>query len=157
MATALLVVGSTLTFWIPWQTSFASTSSYSSVVQRARLLVYLQAANLRFVPINAHVTWWHVAESWRLKRRQNVITALTTMPQGWVSARKHQCTAAITTMWTESLWAFSESYTADDSWIVHSSNGGQQGDKRAHNSTTKESFCTIIIHLCCCMIEIMRV
>jgi len=26
-----LVGGSTLTFWIPWQTSFASTSSYSSL------------------------------------------------------------------------------------------------------------------------------
>ena len=31
VATALLVAGSTLTFWIPWQTSFASTSSYSSL------------------------------------------------------------------------------------------------------------------------------
>ena len=39
VATALLVAGSTLTFWIPWQTSFASTSSCSSVVQSARLLV----------------------------------------------------------------------------------------------------------------------
>jgi len=35
VATALLVAGSTLTFWIPWQTSFASTSSYSSVIQSA--------------------------------------------------------------------------------------------------------------------------
>jgi len=26
-------------FWIPWQTSFASTSSYLSVLQSARLLV----------------------------------------------------------------------------------------------------------------------
>ena len=26
-------------------------------------------------------------------------------------------------MWTESSWAFPESYTADDSWIVHSSDG----------------------------------
>jgi len=38
VATALLVAGST-TFWTPWQTPFASTSSYSSIVQRARLLV----------------------------------------------------------------------------------------------------------------------
>ena len=36
VATALLVAGSTLTFWIP---PFASTSSYSSVVQSTRLLV----------------------------------------------------------------------------------------------------------------------
>jgi len=26
--------------------------------------------------------------------------------QGWVLARKHQCTTAITMMWTETLWAF---------------------------------------------------
>ena len=39
VATALLVAGYTLTFWILWQTSFASTSSYSSVVQSAMLLV----------------------------------------------------------------------------------------------------------------------
>ena len=55
-------------------------------------------------------------------------------------------------MWTETLWAFPESYTADDSWIMRSSNGGQRGDKRAHNSTTKVTFCTITrnthAHLC---------
>jgi len=38
VATALLVAGSTLTFWIP---PFASTSSYSSVFQSARLLEWL--------------------------------------------------------------------------------------------------------------------
>jgi len=38
VATALLVAGSTLTFWIPWQTLFASTSLYSSIAQSARLL-----------------------------------------------------------------------------------------------------------------------
>ena len=37
--TALLVASSTLSFWIPGQTPFASTSSYSSVVQSTRLLV----------------------------------------------------------------------------------------------------------------------
>jgi len=63
-------------------------------------------------------------EPWRPKRRQNIITALTTLPQGWVSACKHQSTTAITTMWTESLWAFPESYAADDSWIGRSSDGG---------------------------------
>jgi len=39
VATALLVAGSTLTFWIPWQTSFASTSSFSSFAESARPLV----------------------------------------------------------------------------------------------------------------------
>jgi len=55
---------------------------------------------------------------WRPKWRQNIITALTKLPQGWVSVRKHQSTTGITTMWTECWWAFPESYTADDSWIV---------------------------------------
>jgi len=36
VATALLVAGSTPSFWIP---QFVSTSSYSSVIQSARLLV----------------------------------------------------------------------------------------------------------------------
>jgi len=40
VATALLVAGSTLTFWIPWQTLFASTMSYSSIIQSARRLAY---------------------------------------------------------------------------------------------------------------------
>jgi len=51
-------------------------------------------------------------------------------------------------MWTESLWAFSESYTADDSWVVRSSDGGQRGDERAHNSTNQGEFlhnyCTFV-------------
>jgi len=64
---------------------------------------------------------------------------------------------AITTMWTESSWAFPESYTADDSWILHLSDGGEWGVKRAHNSTTKVSFYTIIIRLCHCMIVITTV
>ena len=66
---------------------------------------------------------WQI-EPWRPRRRQNVITALTTLPQGWVSARKHQCTTAITKVWTEFSWAFPESYTGNDSWIVRSSDGG---------------------------------
>ena len=55
---------------------------------------------------------------------------------------------AIMSVWTESSWAFPKSYTADDSWIVRTSDGGQQGDKRPHNSTTKVSFCTSIISFC---------
>jgi len=60
-------------------------------------------------------------------------------------------------MWTKSSWAITESYTADDSWIVRSSDGGQRGDLRAHNPTTKVSFCTIIVRLCHCMIAITTV
>ena len=68
-------------------------------------------------------------KSWRPRRRQNIITALTKLPQGWVSARKHQCTTAITTMWTKSSWAFPESYTADDRSCAQAmgGTGGQKG------------------------------
>ena len=41
VVTAILVASSTLTFWISWQTPFASTSSYSSVIQSTRLLIQL--------------------------------------------------------------------------------------------------------------------
>jgi len=54
------------------------------------------------------------------KTKTNVITALTTLPQRWVSARKHQCTTAITTMWAESSWAIPESCAAR---IMRSSDG----------------------------------
>ena len=48
-------------------------------------------------------------------------------------------------MWTESSWAFPESYTADDSWIVRWSDGGQRGDLRAHNSTEfLHKYCTLV-------------
>jgi len=96
-------------------------------------------------------------EPWRPKRRQNIITAFTMLPQRWFSTHKYQYTTAITKKWTESSWAFPESYTADESWIVRSSDGGQQEDKRAHNSTIKVSFCTTIIRLFHCMIAITRV
>jgi len=102
VATALLVAG--------LETPFASTSSYTSIVQSGRLL--LQAANLRLIPINTRhmmttlFNWSSSSEPWWPKRRQSMITALTTLPQGWVSARKHQCTTVITRMWTESSWVF---------------------------------------------------
>jgi len=73
------------------------------------------------------------------------------------STHKHQCMTAITTNWTESSWAFPESYAANDSWIMRSSNDGQWVDKRAHNSTTKVSFCTIVTRFCHCMIAITMV
>ena len=156
MAIALLVAGSTPTFWIP---QFVSTSSYSSVVQalgcshNCRRLTY---GSFQLTHMSRDVHAVQLIEPWRPKQRQN-ISALTTLPQRWFSTRKHQYTTAITTMWTESSWVFPESYTADDRWIVRSSDGGQRGDKRVHNSTIKVIFCTIIIRLCHCMIAITRV
>ena len=87
-----------------------------------------------------------IDEQSRSTGRQNITTALTKLPQGWVLARKHQCTTAITTMWTESSWAFPESYTADDSWIMHSSNGDQRKTKALRTPQLHEaSFCTLYV------------
>ena len=83
VATTLLVAGSTLAFWIPWQTSFASTSSYLSVVQSARRLAN-GSFQLTHMSRDDHAV--ELIEPWRPRRRQNIITALTTLPQGW-----HQC------------------------------------------------------------------
>ena len=66
-------------------------------------------------------------ELWRPKRRQNIITALTTLPQEWVSTRKHQYTTAIATMWTESSWAFPESYAAGSCARAMADNGETKG------------------------------
>jgi len=156
VATALLVAGSTLTFWIPL---FASTSSYSSVVKAQGCYCNcrrLACCTFQLTHMSRDDHAVQLIEPWRPRRRQNIITALTTLPQGWVSARKHQCTTEITAMWAESSWAFHESYTADDSWIVRSIDGGH-GETKGLNSTTEVSFCTIIICLCHCTIATTRV
>ena len=41
----------------------------------------------------------------------------------------HVSISARHTMWTESSWAFPESYNVDESWIVRSSDGGPRGEK----------------------------
>ena len=58
MATTLLVAGSTLTFWIPSQTPFASTSSYSSVVVQSARLSWPPCRRLNYGSFQlTHVTW----------------------------------------------------------------------------------------------------
>ena len=133
MATALLVAGSTLTFWIPWQTQCASTSLYSSVVQSATSLgcsyncKRLTCGSFQLTHMSRDDHDVQLIELWRPKQRQNIITALTTLPQGWVSPRKHQCTTAITTMWTESSWAFPESSAAGSCARAMADNGETKG------------------------------
>jgi len=82
VATALLVAGSTLTFWKP---PLASTSSCSSVFQSARLLHNcrrLTDGSFQLTHMSRDVHAVQLIEPWRPKRRQNIITALTTLPQG---------------------------------------------------------------------------
>jgi len=68
-----------------------------------------------------------------------------------VSAHKHQCTTAVTTMWTETSWAFPESYTAGSCARVMADNVGEK------KAPYRVSFRTIIILLCHCMIAITKV
>jgi len=130
VATALLVAGSTPTVWIP---QFLSTSSYSSVVQalgcshNCRWLAFL-------IPINAHVMWWccsiELIEPWGQNEDRTLLQHTQRCHNSeFRHVRKHQCTTAIITMWTESSWTFPESYTADDSWIVRSRDGGHRETK----------------------------
>jgi len=127
VAPALLVADSTLTFWIP---PFASPARTDQASFKARASLF---ANSWLVLINAHVTWWprcsidKVEQAMAAKWRQTIITVLTTLPQGWVSACKHQCTTVITTMWTESSWVFPESYTAGSCAGAMADNGETKG------------------------------
>jgi len=47
-------------------------------------------------------------------------------------------------MRTESLWAFPESYIADDSQIMRSSDGGQWGDKVHHQGEFLYNYCKFV-------------
>jgi len=71
--------------------------------------------------------WSSLSDPWRPKRRQSMITALTTLPQGRVLARKHQCATAITTMWTESSWAFLRATLPDRALERWRTTGRQKG------------------------------
>jgi len=81
VATALLVPGSTPTFWIP---QFVSTSSYLSVVQalgcshNCRRLIY-GSFQLTHKSRDDHAV--QLIAPWRPKQTQNIITALTMLPQ----------------------------------------------------------------------------
>jgi len=47
-------------------------------------------------------------------------------------------------MWTESSCVFPESYTADDSWIVRSSDGGQKGSYLHHQGQFLHDYYTFV-------------
>ena len=123
VATTLLVAGSTLTFWIP---PFASTSSFKVLgcLCNCRQLAY-SSFQLTHMSHDDHAI--ELIEPWRPRRRQNIITVLATLPQVWVYACKHQCTTAITRMWTKSLLVFFESYTAESCAQAMADNGETKG------------------------------
>jgi len=95
----------------------------------------------------------HVAQliqPWRPRRRQNVITTLL---QGWVSTHKHQCTTAITTRWTKTSWAFSESYTTRSCARVMANNRETKGLITPPPRWVSAQ----LLYVCVCMIAILRV
>jgi len=77
-----------------------------------------------------HVTWWHAVqliEPWRPNEDRTLLQRSQRCSQGWVSIPKHQHTTAITTMWTESSWAFPESYTTGSCARAIVDNGETKG------------------------------
>jgi len=150
ISTALLIAGSTLPFWIPL---FASTSSYCKCRSKALGCSYncrqLTYGSFQLTHMSRDYHTVQLIEPWLPKRRQNIITVLTTLPQGWVLGCKHQCLRAITTMWTESLWAFLESYVHCrwqlDRALKQWWSMGRQKHSELHHWV---SFCKIIIRLC---------
>ena len=99
VATTLLVAGSTLTFGYLRLHPQAHTQASFKVLGcscNCRRLAY-GSFQLTHMSHDDHAV--ELIEPWRPRRRQNIITALTTLPQVWVSSCKHQCTTAITTMW----------------------------------------------------------
>ena len=155
MATALLVAGSTLTFWRP---QFVCTSSYSSVVQllgcshNCRRLTY-GSFQLTHMSRDDHA----VQINWSSHGGPNEDRTLLQRSQRChkgefrhvsISARQRslQCGQNLRVPFLRA--------TLLDRTLERWRTTGRQ---RTHNSTTKVSFCTIIIHLCHCMIAITRV
>jgi len=86
VATALLVAGSNLTFWIPSQTPFASTSSSFKVLGCSY--------NCRWLTYNSfqltHVMWWHTVQlikPWRPKWRLDPFQTQWKRERTWSSTR----------------------------------------------------------------------
>jgi len=125
VATALLVAGSTLTFWIPCRLGLHSRTRTQASFKA--LGCSFQLTHMSRDDHAVQLIKSERAMAWRPKRRQNILKALTTLPQGWVLARKHQCATAITTMWAEPSWAFPESYTAGSCARAMADNGETKG------------------------------
>ena len=84
---------------------FMNTSCRSRYIAQVFFMACDSKMVLEFIPYSLEWNETYSYESspvkliepWRPKRRQSIITVLTTL------ARKHQCTTAITTMLTQSL------------------------------------------------------
>ena len=139
MATALLVASSALTFWIPcWLRLHSPTRTQASLKAQGCLFQL------------THMSRDDTLFNWSSHGSQNEDKTLLQCSQRCHKGEfRHVSTTVITTVWTESSWAFPGSYTA---WSCARAMAENGETKWAHNSITKVSFCTIIIRLCPCTI-----
>jgi len=102
VATAHLVAGSALTFWIYLDRLRLHSPAHTQASFKALGCSYncmrLTCGSFQLTHMSRDDHAVQLIEPWRPKWRQNIITALTTLPQVWVSTRKHQCTTVITMM-----------------------------------------------------------
>ena len=156
VATALLVAGSTLTAWILGRLRLhppAHTQASFKALGCSYNCMRLTCGSFQLTHMSRDNTLFNASshggqkEDKRYYSAHNVATRVSFDTQASVHDSDHYDVDRI-------FMGFS--------WelhyrIVRSSDGGQRGEKRAHNSTTKVSFCTIIILLCRRMIAITRV
>jgi len=146
VATALLVAGSTLTFWIP---PFTSTSSYSSVVKA----LGCSCACRRLAYGSFQLTHTTTLFNWSSHGGQDDNKTLLQRSQRChkgvfrhvsISARQQSLRCGQNFrgpfLKLHCRWQLDH---ALERWRT-------RGDKRAHNSTTKASFCTIV-RFCYCI------
>ena len=148
VATALLVAGLTLTLWMPGQTLFASTSSCSGLVQRLPAACIMQVANLWLIPINAHDTCWPCCLSSSgvsncgQKAKKYILQRSQLCLQGdyqHVSLVHNGDHDSVDRIFMGLFWELYCHWESDQVLKQQCSN------KRAQNSITKMSFCTIIL------------
>ena len=87
------------------------------------------------------------SQQWRPKVRQELITLLTTSPAQCVLACKHQCTVAVTAVWSETLWGLRKAVLATN---VEESDRGMAADDTTkclylhHQGEFQHKYCAIV-------------
>jgi len=157
VATALLVAGPTLTFWMPWQTPFASTSSSFKAQlgcsYNCRRLTY-DLFQLMHMSCDDHAVQLIKFEQATAAQNEDK-TFLQCSKHCHKGEFRHVSISAQqrSLQCGQNLCGPFLRATLPDRALKR---WRRMGDKRAHNSTTKVSFCTII-RLCHCTIAITRV